>query len=106
MLLLVAVDWDEMCCKQMSSMFTYFPVNLRMRTNWQAKTQTLQNGKLNVIQWFSKMHDSCCAVGCTNRRSKESTLKFYRIPFGSDDKSLELRKKWVTAIKRDKWTEK
>ena len=77
-----------------------------MHTKWQAKTQTLQNQKLNVIQWFSKMPDSCCAVGCTNCRSKESTLKFYRIPFGSDDKSLELRKKWATAIKRDKWTEK
>ena len=52
------------------------------------------------------MPDSCCAVGCTNCRSKESTLKLYRIPFGSDDKSLELKKKWVTAIKWDKWTEK
>ena len=52
------------------------------------------------------MPDSCCAVGCTNRRSKGSTLKFYRIPFGSNDKSLELRKKWITAIKRNIWTEK
>ena len=51
------------------------------------------------------MPDSCCAVGCTNHRSKESTLKFYRIPLGSDNKSLELRKKWETAIKQDKWTE-
>ena len=71
-----------------------------MRTKWQAKTQTLQNRKLNVIQWFSKMPDSCCAVGCSNRRSKGSTLKFYRIPFGSDDKSLKLRKKWVTATEK------
>ena len=77
-----------------------------MCTKWQAKTQTLQKRKLNVIQWFSKMPDSCCEVGCTNHRSKESTLEFYRIPFGSDDKSLELRKKWVTVIKREKWTEK
>ena len=52
------------------------------------------------------MHDSCCAVGCSNRRSEGCALKFYKIPFGSDDKSLELRKKWVTAIKPDKWTEK
>ena len=90
----------------MFSMFTYFPLNNCMRNKWQAKTHTLQNRKLNVIQWFSKMPGSCCAVGCSNRRSKGSTLKFYRIPFGSDDKSLKLRKKWVTAIKQDKWTEK
>ena len=77
-----------------------------MCTKWQAKTQTLQNRKLNVIQWFSKMPHSCCAVGCTNRRFKGSTLKFYRIPFGSNDKSLELRKKWITAIKRNIWTDK
>ena len=43
------------------------------------------------------MPDSCYAVGCSNRRSKGSALKFYRIPFGSDDKSLELRKKWVRS---------
>ena len=77
-----------------------------MRLKWLAKTQTMQNQKLDVIQWFFKMPDSCCAVGCTNCRSNESTLKFYRIPFGSDDKSIELKKKWVTTIKRDKWTEK
>ena len=59
-----------------------------------------------MIQWFSKIPDSCCTVGCSNHRSKGSTLKFYRILFGSDNKSLELRKKWVTAIKWDKWTEK
>ena len=77
-----------------------------MRTKCQAKTQTLKNRKVNMIHLFSKMPDSCFAVGYTNGRSEESTLKFYRIPFGSDDKSLELRKKWVTAIKQDKWTEK
>ena len=47
-----------------------------MRPKWQTKTQTLQNRKLNVIQWFSKMPDSCCAVGCSNRRSKGSALNF------------------------------
>ena len=59
-----------------------------------------------VIHQFSEMPDSCCRVGCPNPRSKGSVLRFYRIPFRSDDQSLELRKKWVTAIKRDKWTEK
>ena len=52
------------------------------------------------------MPDSCYAVGCSNRRSKGSALKFYRMSFGSDDKSLELRKKWVTVIKQDIWTGK
>ena len=52
------------------------------------------------------MPDSCCAVCCSNRRSKGSGLKFYRIRFGSDDQSLALRKEWVTTIKWDKWTKK
>ena len=52
------------------------------------------------------MPDSCCAVCCSNRRSKGSELKFYRICFGSDDQSLALRKEWVTRIKWDKWTKK
>ena len=52
------------------------------------------------------MPDSCCAVGFSNHRSKGSTLKFYRIPFGSDSKGLELRNKRATVIKQDKWTEK
>ena len=54
------------------------------------------------------MPDSCCAVGCSNKREKGADCKwsFYRIPFGTDEKSLALRKKWVAAIKREKWTEK
>ena len=50
------------------------------------------------------MPDTCCAFGCSNRRSKESSLKFYRIP--SQKKKPELRKKWITAIRREKWTER
>ena len=54
---------------------------------------------------FLKMPDSY-AVGCLSQRFKVSKLKPYRIPFGSDDKGRELRRKWVTAIKQGKWTEK
>ena len=51
------------------------------------------------------MPDSCCAVGCSNRRSKTSKLHFYRIPFGTDENSLDLRRKWLNALRRDKWAD-
>ena len=47
-------------------------------------------------------------VGCSNQREKSVYCKWstYQIPFGTDEESLALRKKWVAAIKREKWTEK
>ena len=50
------------------------------------------------------MPDSCCAVGCSNWRSKDSDISFYKIPAGNDKKSLCRRQLWLHAIKRDKWT--
>lgn len=52
------------------------------------------------------MPDSCCAVGCSNKRVKGGKLKFYRIPFGHNEESKKLRQLWVQAIKREKCTEK
>ena len=46
------------------------------------------------------MPDTCCAVGCTNRRTAGG-IPFYRIPV---DKKR--REKWLNAIKRDQWNEK
>ena len=47
------------------------------------------------------MPDSCCAVGCTNRRNKNNQLEYYRIP-----RREEKQKLWLRAIKRDNWSAK
>lgn len=39
-----------------------------------------------------------CAVGCTNRKIKGSTLSFYRFPADSDRRS-----RWISAISRKDW---
>ena len=41
---------------------------------------------------------SCCAVGCANRFSKESDIKFYRFPEEQGRRQL-----WVNAVSRAKW---
>ena len=65
------------------------------------------------------MPDTCCAVGCTNRREKkdddkensgepnaiikqQEKIPFYRIP---SKKKVEKRQKWLAAIKREDWDE-
>uniref|UniRef100_A0A667X844 THAP-type domain-containing protein n=1 Tax=Myripristis murdjan TaxID=586833 RepID=A0A667X844_9TELE len=45
------------------------------------------------------MPDSCCAVGCTNRRREKPGLCFYRIPSFKDNP--ERRNLWISAIKRN-----
>lgn len=49
------------------------------------------------------MPDSCCAVGCANRREKGSVKSFYRIP---SERHGHRKKLWLTAIKRENWSEK
>lgn len=44
------------------------------------------------------MVKSCCAVGCTNRKTKGSTLSLYRFPADSDR-----RNRWISAISRKDW---
>ncbi|KAJ8290531.1 hypothetical protein GJAV_G00014090 [Gymnothorax javanicus] len=43
---------------------------------------------------------SCCVFGCQNRKSKNSDLKFYRIPATASQRQL-----WLNAIRRRDWTE-
>ncbi|XP_071060846.1 THAP domain-containing protein 3-like [Pseudochaenichthys georgianus] len=43
---------------------------------------------------------SCCALECTNRTSKKSTLSFFRFPFGDPDRLDQ----WVLNIRRNTWT--
>lgn len=45
------------------------------------------------------MPDSCCALGCSNRRSTKSHLSFYRIP-----KAFGRRQLWLAAINRPNWS--
>ncbi|XP_057296837.1 THAP domain-containing protein 11-like [Hydractinia symbiolongicarpus] len=48
------------------------------------------------------MPSTCCAVGCTNRKTEESSLHFYRIPPPSNP---ERRQKWIVAVGRKDWHE-
>ena len=54
---------------------------------------------------------SSCAmhfISSKNIQAKYSLKhsSFYRIPSGTDKESLELRHKWVSAIRRENWLEK
>jgi hypothetical protein len=42
--------------------------------------------------------DSCCAIGCTNRRGDKPGLCFYRIP--SEKENPERRRLWICALRR------
>ena len=44
------------------------------------------------------MGKSCCAVGCTNRFKKGSSIHFYRFP-----DNLDRRAKWIAAVRRNHW---
>ncbi|CAH1988265.1 unnamed protein product [Acanthoscelides obtectus] len=45
------------------------------------------------------MVESCSAVNCRNRRRKDVTMKFYRIPTDPN-----MRKLWLHAIRRENFT--
>ena len=49
------------------------------------------------------MPESCCIVGCTNRRSKESDLPFYSIPKGKTPFEKRRRIAWIKAVNRKDW---
>ncbi|XP_059897485.1 uncharacterized protein LOC132449708 isoform X1 [Gadus macrocephalus] len=46
---------------------------------------------------------SCCAVGCQNRNSVNSDLKFYRIPSDNNSFNANRRRRWLQAIRRSDW---
>ena len=82
---------------------------LRTRINYcndvNSDNLTLRDGILRKHS-PEKLPDFSCAYGCSNKRTVNCQLSFYRIPFGVDKESLELRQKWVNAIKRENWSEK
>ncbi|XP_071802602.1 uncharacterized protein [Asterias amurensis] len=53
------------------------------------------------------MPESCCAIGCTNRRKQEEEngLSFYKIPRATTALRKEKRRLWMSAIKRKHWGE-
>ena len=44
------------------------------------------------------MVKGCCAVGCTNRSSKGSSIHFYRFPANPQRRLL-----WIAGINRKNW---
>ncbi|XP_022103184.1 THAP domain-containing protein 5-like [Acanthaster planci] len=51
------------------------------------------------------MVTSCCAVGCTNRKTRNSKLHFYTIPKRKTPFEQRRRQLWLEAISRDNWPE-
>ena len=54
--------------------------------------------KVLAFVLVTSMPRSCCAIGCTNRDTKENRekgIKFHRIPVIKDKRNL-----WLSAIKR------
>ena len=49
---------------------------------------------VNLSQPFSmsRIAGSCCAIGCYNKREKESTLSFYGIPNGDSEEGKITKK--------------
>ncbi|XP_047137643.1 uncharacterized protein LOC124814176 isoform X1 [Hydra vulgaris] len=52
------------------------------------------------------MPDSCCVVGCVNRRSNESLFSFYCIPSGHSPNEVKRRQLWLNALHRKNWPDK
>ena len=51
------------------------------------------------------MPESCCVVGCSQRRVKVCGIPFYRIPKGKTPVEARRRRDWIKAINRDQWSE-
>ena len=49
------------------------------------------------------MPHSCCAVGCTNRSTKERSLAFYSMPQKKSPFEKNRRDLWIKAIRRADW---
>jgi len=53
---------------------------------------------LRFVTSAAKMPNTCCAIGCTNRASKNSSKRFFRVPADPERKI-----KWILAINRKHW---
>ena len=52
------------------------------------------------------MPDTCCTVGCQNKRNTNNPeVCFYRFPSDKTKETKERRKKRIAAAKREKWLE-
>ena len=51
------------------------------------------------------MPESCCGVGCSQRRVKGCGIPFYRIPKRKTLFEARRRQDWIKAINRDQWSE-
>ena len=49
------------------------------------------------------MPESCCAVGCTYRYSKEKKIPMYSMPSSKSPWEINRRKLWIKAIRREDW---
>ncbi|XP_065665610.1 uncharacterized protein LOC124814176 isoform X2 [Hydra vulgaris] len=52
------------------------------------------------------MPDSCCVVGCANRRSFTKFSSFYRISNGHSTKEFNRQQLWLNALHRENWPDK
>ena len=72
--------------------------------SWQSKINI--NCEASLFQRERKQHtmpDTCCAVGCQNRRNKNNPeVRFYRFPSDKTKETKERRKKWIATVKREK----
>ena len=50
---------------------------------------------------MSKMPESCCAVGCSQRKIKGCGIPFYRISKAKTPFEARRRRDWIKAINRD-----
>ena len=50
------------------------------------------------------MPESCCAIGCLQRRVKGCGISFYRIPKGKTPFEAQRRWDWIKAINGDQWS--
>ena len=46
------------------------------------------------------MSQSCCVVGCSNRKEKRSKLLSYAIPSGTNAFEIKRREDWLRKIDR------
>ena len=51
------------------------------------------------------MPESCCAVGCSQRRVKGCGIPFHRISKRKTLFEARRRRDWIKAINRDQWSE-
>ena len=52
------------------------------------------------------MPQSCCVVGCTSRKVRETKLAFYPIPPGTTAFEKKRREDWLREIDRKDWDDK